>query len=454
MFKKSKAYIKSLITLHHKSTLANLLNYLAIRLFRISKSLVGKLISYAIDLDPHRGLFRDNLRNLDIKQSYSGFKKFKLRFYSIPEAYESLSQKLCYITKDQKAELSSPQPLNNDFAIPNGYQCTVKLPDCYLAELEEVKVFAGTDLIILKDTVLYDEIDREKLGVYSLKTKRIYNLSKEFITVSVPTYIEKIEEPAIHFAKDYSFNYYHWLLEALPRLSLIEGLEPDIPLLVDEDIAPQSLEALQILNKPARKLIKLSANKSYIVKKLYYPSPLSIIHDNYDMPDFCKDVILSKIAINFVRTRALEAYQIKQDIPYRKIYISRKNSDNRQLLNSIEIENKLVCHGFEIVFPEHMSFFSQVKMFSQAKIIIGQCGAGMTNMIFAPKDCRSFIMIGDAPQNNMHLFHSLAESVGINLYFIIGRNIGLDLPLISPIHRDFYIDIKLIDQILYPDYRD
>ena len=122
--------------------------------------------------------------------------------------------------------------------------------------------------------------------------------------------------------------------------------------------------------------------------------------------------------------------------------MSRKNSNYRQLLNSTEIENFLVKDGFEILFPENLSFASQVEVFSQAKIIVGQSGAGMTNFIFAPIGCKVIMMAGDDPYTNLHGFHMLAKEVGIELKFLLGKRFNIAQPY--ALHADFCIDIQLL----------
>ena len=109
----------------------------------------------------------------------------------------------------------------------------------------------------------------------------------------------------------------------------------------------------------------------------------------------------------------------------RKLYISRKNSDYRQLINSEEIEDALVARGFEIIFPEHLSFFAQVQLFSEAELIVGQSGAGMASFIFAPKDCEILMMMSDASQSNLHIFGALADSIGLSLKYILGKHINI-----------------------------
>lgn len=161
----------------------------------------------------------------------------------------------------------------------------------------------------------------------------------------------------------------------------------------------------------------------------------------------------SSIAINYIRNNILKKnthLDTNKKLKCRRLYISRKNSNYRQLLNSNEIEELLVQNGFEIVFPEYLSFFSQVQIFSQAEIIIGQSGAGMANFIFAPKDCKILIMMSDVSQTNLHLFGALAKSLDMDLEYIIGKSIVIRRKY--SIHSDFYVDTKLLADYLNDRY--
>lgn len=436
---------------YKKLTLANFLNWFAVRLLRVTKIFCGRLISYAIILNPHREIFKKNLIDLQCSKFLPLTKKLTIPFYSVSEGCILLSQKIEYFDRNQTIQLSLPQIANSNFKVNENHTCTAKLPDTYLAELKNATVLSGTDLVIVQDTALYDEIDKEKIGIYSIKSKIIDKISLNNVTLNIPRGKYINIQQGIHFTKDHSVNYYHWLIECLPRLSLIEHLEQNIPLLIDANIPHQSLEALELINNNRRKLITLCDNTYYKVKQLYYPSQLSILHDNYNNPDYSKDAVYSKVGINFVRSKVLNACGIESNKEgFRKIYISRKTSDYRQLLNANEIENLLIALGFEIIFPEKISFFAQVRLFSQAKIIVGQGGAGMANMIFAPKTCKLLILISDVQQTNLHLFHSIAESIGVTLEFMTGRHVSIENQYIRKysIHADFFIDPKLLLQML------
>ncbi|WP_077873290.1 glycosyltransferase family 61 protein [Escherichia coli] len=68
-----------------------------------------------------------------------------------------------------------------------------------------------------------------------------------------------------------------------------------------------------------------------------------------------------------------------------KIYISRRKS-SRGPLNEFEVENELKELGFDILYAEDLDFAQQVSIFSNASILIGPHGAGLTNILFMPKN--------------------------------------------------------------------
>ncbi|RTK92305.1 MAG: glycosyltransferase family 61 protein [Rickettsiales bacterium] len=428
----------------YKLTLANFLNRFAMLLFRVSSKFCRMVILLAIYFDPSRSIFKKNFISLNRNHNNKlppAFKQKTFPFYSFAEGCKIIGKQIKFLNTNQTTILSLPKVINSDFKIDPAYECEANLPDTFIAEFENAIIFSDTDLIMVQDRVLYDEISRNEKYIYGIKSPVIYQINGNSVTIKLPKKPIKIINFGIHFTKDHSKNYFHWIIECLPRLSLIDNLDKNIPLIVDYDLPNQFFEAL-LLVKGDRKVIKINKEFSYKVKKLYYPSQLSVLHDNYGLPRYDKDAIYSPKAINYVRNTILKNLNISPDKKNRKIYVSRKNSNYRQLLNSTEIENFLVKDGFEILFPENLSFASQVEVFSQAKIIVGQSGAGMTNFIFAPIGCKVIMMAGDDPYTNLHGFHMLAKEVGIELKFLLGKRFNITQPY--ALHADFCIDIQLL----------
>lgn len=71
-----------------------------------------------------------------------------------------------------------------------------------------------------------------------------------------------------------------------------------------------------------------------------------------------------------------------------RIYISRRSSNMRLLVNEAALERALAARGFEIVQPETLPVAAQVALFRDARVILGATGAGLANAFFAtPQAC-------------------------------------------------------------------
>lgn len=72
----------------------------------------------------------------------------------------------------------------------------------------------------------------------------------------------------------------------------------------------------------------------------------------------------------------------------KKIYVSRRlnygfRPKYRPLINEEEVENLLIKKGFEVLYPESLSFLKQMNEFGSASIVVGPSGSGMLNTVFA-----------------------------------------------------------------------
>lgn len=431
---------------YRKFRLPNLLAFIGLKLFILSRKLSRKLVSFAIFLNPHHPLFRKKIRIIE-ENNCNTADKINIPVMGFAEGCKKLHQKITFLNTDQIIKLTKPQVINSDFYISPQYENNARLPDTYVAKLEDALIFGGTDLVLMRNScALYDELAHNDKRAHEIKSPIIQKKSNSSVTLKYhDDYFRNIKK-GIHFTKDHSCNYFHWLAECLPRLLLINQIQEanDVPLLIDSNIAPQQLDALEIMNQENRKIIKLENKNCYLVETLYYPSPLSVIHDNLQSPiKFNEDILYSPIALDFVRNFFLTKLKIKPRDGFRKIYVSRKKASYRKIINESKIEELMVSHGYEIVFPEKLDFTTQLELFSQAKVVIGQSGAGMANLLFVPKNCKNLIFMSDDKQTNLHVFHGFCDAIGIKLQYLIGKS-----EKNCSMHSDFTVDLKLLQDYL------
>ncbi|MBL0319438.1 MAG: glycosyltransferase family 61 protein [Alphaproteobacteria bacterium] len=96
-----------------------------------------------------------------------------------------------------------------------------------------------------------------------------------------------------------------------------------------------------------------------------------------------KGVFISAAYMAFLNEILLDYYQTPTltTLP-KRIYLSRKHTKLRHILNEDELMPHLIRHGFEVVAPEQMSFKEQFSLFHHAEMIVAIHGAALTNLMF------------------------------------------------------------------------
>ena len=94
---------------------------------------------------------------------------------------------------------------------------------------------------------------------------------------------------------------------------------------------------------------------------------------------------LSKHALSLVKYKIesfLELSLAKSGKSSKRIIVSRGSSTTRRWLNENECINLLDTLNFKLIDPSKLSLSQQVEAFSNAEIILGPHGAGLTNIMF------------------------------------------------------------------------
>ena len=68
----------------------------------------------------------------------------------------------------------------------------------------------------------------------------------------------------------------------------------------------------------------------------------------------------------------------------RRLFVSRGDAKKRRLINEDKVLARLERFDFEVVTPGRLPLADQIGLFSEAQIVAGPHGAGLTNLIFMP----------------------------------------------------------------------
>lgn len=330
---------------------------------------------------------------------------------------------------------------------PSSWSTT--LPEIYLAELKDVSIIGGHNpLFVDTHVALYDEYlhhRREKFD-YTQNGYQILYGPGDTLTVHGEQEVGEPIQEGIFMSGIHSSNYFHWLVEYISRFWTLDQFpEYDhIPLIIDQDLHPNLLEALDTVCSVERKIIPVKYGERYLVHRLVVPSRLSFIVQEYRegiLPQ-PSDTAISPIAIWYLRKRS-GLITLPQRKPFKRLYISRSGQENRMLLNEREIEEVFMQYGFESVNPGTMTFHEQVKEFSTAGIIAGPTGAGFTNILWAPKDATILQLIGEGMSQG---FSQITRIIGQNLIEVRGASLPGTGPV--PWQCHYVIAIEEVERII------
>lgn len=272
------------------------------------------------------------------------------------------------VCPDLDVPLPSPRPAvfimaRNDVAL-SGYRTLVgadgeyNLDEAFTSKaIEEIEIGRlghpeqfRNELIGFRDTV--------EPGVYRLDTS-----GKKFVT---------LDETVICLSSNEAPNYGSFLFRIFPKLVEIARLSVDLRILVPMYF-PALRQYLLMAGISEHRLIPQYLDHVYLIKKALVPSIRN------------RDVWLDDETLSFYDQLRLRHGAAQRD---RKIYLSRRDfakrpgANGRVMVNEGELIPKLLERGFEVVEPQNLNAFEQVRLFSSASVLLSASGSAFFNVVF------------------------------------------------------------------------
>lgn len=200
-------------------------------------------------------------------------------------------------------------------------------------------------------------------------------------------------------------NYFHWLLEVLPRVQLLEeeGLWNRIPVVIPRWEGFYK-ESLRLLGLDPKFYVEFDPDKDHFqFEEAIYPSRLGSIRK------------VAPTSVHYLREKLVPRDPKRS----RKIYYSRRSASTRRVLNEEEFLPDLVSRGFEIFTGEGVSMENQIQIFSEATCVIGAHGAGLANLVFCAPMTPVLELMGSTYINPV--MGELCDSGGLRYSVYVGQ---------------------------------
>ena len=254
---------------------------------------------------------------------------------------------------------------------------------------------------------------------------------------------------AATFVDGVSANYAHWLTEVLPRIAAFwrDPARRRTPLIIDAALHPNLERSLELVVGPGATIVRLKPEELLRVGTLYNVSPTAYAPFKVrpQPADLINQGRFSPPALRHAIERLRASVGGAQPSVARPKLVLRRKSTLRHITNEADIGAALVSRGFTAVDTDTLSLDEQVRLFGQAKMVVGATGAAMANLIFCPPDCPVVVMIPRFRETVVWYWRRMSAAAGAGPVFHVSgvQTTPLDdafHPLAA--HADFQVRVK------------
>ena len=310
----------------------------------------------------------------------------------------------------------------------------------------------GGTLVVDGRLVVYEEGADPRLDFVSGQWESVFGSRAQpsKVLVQLRPIAEKAILEGILLSGRNDFNWYHWLIEYLPRVLQVEdSLDDGVPVIVSSRTPATGIAALHSLTN--RPIVVVDSAFAYRVGILHVVAPPVKVLDTTRVA-WPQGVCMNSGPLLAMR----EAWGLNrlENPPMRRVFLSR-NSGHRGLHNEKAIAAIATRHGLETIDPGGLSWQEQKDLFSSAALLAGASGAVMANYLMMAPGSR-ILALTSKPLSNFVLPAALAGVAGAHFSYLTGpskaslKDAGHRR---NWIHSDFTIGVAAFEAALVHELR-
>lgn len=331
---------------------------------------------------------------------------------------------LNYLDNQTLVEILRPEQKETHVG-PNWFEGTqfseaIQIPKVAIYEFKNSWAFATGSHVISNDGDVIIELNPKDDGQGNYSNGILAVHGKKNALIRNKETVETIES-GIFINCFAPKNYFHWVIELFPKLKYALECQSlsEIPILLPEcssDVDAFSSLLAQVI-PPEREVVYLKESRAYHVAHLYQPSSPCGLIPNLDKGTYIPNFgYYRHEALNFIRNAALNVQkETPQKILPKRIFLARKGVLRRY--NQDQIFALFEPLGFELVFPEALSFVEQVQLFNGAEIVVGPTGAAWVGLLYMKQNTKGLCWMA-TEYGDINCYSQLAYANAVDLDYI------------------------------------
>jgi capsular polysaccharide biosynthesis protein len=196
-------------------------------------------------------------------------------------------------------------------------------------------------------------------------------------------------------------GFYHWFMDALPRLALLPDFPDDTQVIVPTIHSGYQRDTLKWLGLEGR--VRITSEQHLSIEHYYFSSPTNItgLFDPY--------------AVEFLRRSFRERRDVNYDSP-KRFFVHRIGA-TRGIVNENEVLQFFRKRGWPIVDTQTLSMAEQIQLFAGAEQICALHGAALANLVWCEPACRVLELISGTYMNGV--YEGIGEAIGLKYDFLL-----------------------------------
>lgn len=283
--------------------------------------------------------------------------------------------------------------------------------ECFILEIPRGQVQGKEGFVVIDDTIPQEMVWADRYT----HLEKIIKIKNENA--------QKISGRVAVIAQEGYFNYCHFINELLGRLAILEIHAIEYDWLYVPFDSKFIRDGLKLWGIDESKIIS-PTDKNFCIQADTVILPSLVLNTNNGFRH--AGVNAHPYTLQYVKEKLLSKIENKVDTSNfsKKIFISRRDAPARRILNEDEIFELFKAQGFERYDMGKMSIEEQITLFAQAEMVVGEHGAGLTNILFC-KEGTKVIELFQAlidtsfwfPAQIFNLDYTPVNTLGINAHY-------------------------------------
>lgn len=258
--------------------------------------------------------------------------------------------------------------------------------------------------------------------------------------------LDKTQLEGYYLSSRFNMNWFHWLIDAIPRLfyssDSLKEFDNRFDFFIPTDVPLNYVNLLEFIL--GRKVIQLDCNRSHHFSSLLFVKPVTFNPDHiYDEINFLS-ILNHDALLRLAKYIEINIAQKNEVAPqYENLFVIRR-SPSRGIVNISDVEQFLLKLGFYVIDPSTLDYKEQVSMFKSAKRVIMLGGAAMANIVFM-KEGTKLLTLQSQFLHNFRVAQDLSKIFSIQSDYFFGAELPSNkflTDIYARSHKSYKVDLK------------